>query len=253
MLEYTVSQRLRQFVARIPGASKLYNFFNLSFAATYREDGIVTTHNCDFIKDPDFVVAYSSGERQQTMPNGIRWRAHTALWAGHHAKLLEGDYVECGVYRGFLSMALMTDLNFASMPDRTFHLFDTYSGLVAGLVTEEDTAAYRNDYEDCYEFVKKSFASYDNVNIVRGPVPDTLPSANIEKVAYLSIDMNCTQPEVDALEYFWPRMVSGGLVVLDDYGFPGHEAQKAGADRVAAANGVKVLTLPTGQGLIIKP
>jgi hypothetical protein len=91
------------------------------------------------------------------------------------------------------------------------------------------------------------------VHIVRGPVPDTLPSANISNVAYLSIDMNCTQPEIDALEYFWPLLVSGGLVVLDDYGFPGHEAQKAGADKVAKSVGVKVLTLPTGQGLLLKP
>ena len=252
MLEYTPLQRLRQFAARIPGAAKIYDRLRLTFAATYREDGLVTTHNCDFTKDPVFQEAYASGEKQQTM-DGIRWRAHTALWAAFHAKQLEGDFVECGVYRGFLSMSIMTYIDFASMTDRKFHLIDTYSGLVPELVTEEDSAAYRNDYEDCYEFVKQSFAKYENVNVVRGSVPEILPSANISKVAYLSIDMNCTQPEVDALEYFWPRLVSGGLVVLDDYGFPGHEAQKAGADRVAESVGVQVLTLPTGQGLIIKP
>ena len=252
MLEYTPLQRLRQFASRIPGAARLYDRLRLTFAATYREDGLVTTHNCDFTKDPAFVEAYASGEQQQTM-DGIRWRAHTALWAAFHAQQLEGDFVECGVYRGFLSMSIVTYLDFASMPERQFHLIDTYAGLVPELVTEEDTAAYRNDYEDCYELVKQSFAKYENVNIVRGSVPEVLPSANISKVAYLSIDMNCTQPEVDALEYFWPRLVSGGVVVLDDYGFPGHEAQKEGADRVAESVGVKVLTLPTGQGLILKP
>ena len=199
-----------------------------------------------------FQAAYESGERQQAM-DGIRWRAHTALWAAFHAKQLEGDFVECGVNRGFLSKSIVTYLDFASMSDRRFFLFDTYSGLVPEMVTEEDSAAYRNDYEECYEFVKESFADCPNVKIVRGPVPDTLPSANISKVAYLSIDMNCTQPEIDALEFFWPLLTSGGVVVLDDYGFPGHEAQKAGADKVAESVGAKVLTLPTGQGLIIKP
>lgn len=252
MLEYTPLQRIRQFASRIPGAARIYDRLRLTFAATYREDGLVTTHNCDFTKDLRFQTAYASGEKQQAM-DGIRWRAHTALWAASHASHLEGDFVECGVYRGFLSMSIVTYLDFAKMTDRRFHLFDTYSGLVAQMVTEEDSAAYRNDYEECYDFVKKSFADIPNVNIVKGPVPDTLPSANISKVAYLSIDMNCTQPEVDALEYFWPLMTSGGVVVLDDYGFPGHEAQKAGADRVAEAFGVQVLTLPTGQGLIFKP
>lgn len=252
MLEYTALQRFRQFVSRIPGAAKLYDRLRLGFAATYREDGLVTTHNCDFTTDPKFQAAYSSGEQQQSM-DGIRWRAHVALWAADHARHLEGDYVECGVYRGFLSKAIMTYLSFENMTDRQFYLFDTYDGLVAEMVSEEDTAAHRQDYEDCYEFVKKSFAEYSNVNIIRGPVPDTLSSANISKVAYLSIDMNCTQPEVDALEFFWPLLSSGAVVVLDDYGFPGHEAQKDGADKFAESAGVKVLALPTGQGLIVKP
>ena len=252
MLEYTPLQRIRQFVSRVPGVARLYDRIRLSFAASYREDGLVTTHNCDFTKDPQFQAAYASGERQQAM-DGIRWRTHVALWAAFHAKQLEGDFVECGVNRGFLSMSIMTYLDFNSMPDRQFFLFDTYSGLVPEMVTDEDSAAYRNDYEECYEFVRSSFADFPNVNIVRGPVPDTLPSANISKVAYLSIDMNCTQPEIDALEFFWPLMTNGGVIVLDDYGFPGHEAQKAGADRVAESVGVKVLTLPTGQGLLIKP
>ncbi len=159
MLEYTPLQRLRQFVSRIPGAAKVYDRLRLTFGATYREDGLITTHNCDFISDPEFAKAYSNGEKQQQM-DGIRWRAHVALWAGYHARQLEGDYVECGVNRGFLSKAVMTYLDFASMPERRFFLFDTYSGLVPEMVSDEDTAAYRNDYEECYEFVKESFSSY---------------------------------------------------------------------------------------------
>ncbi len=99
MLEYTPLQRIRQFVSRVPGAARLYDRIRLSFAASYREDGLVTTHNCDFTKDPQFQAAYASGERQQAM-DGIRWRTHVALWAAFHAKQLEGDFVECGVWRG---------------------------------------------------------------------------------------------------------------------------------------------------------
>ena len=95
---------------------------------------------------------------RRTAMDGIRWRTHTPLWAAFHAKQLEGDFVECGVNRGFLSKSIITYLDFASMSDRQFFLFDTYSGLVPEMVTEEDSAAYRNDYEECYEFVKQSFA-----------------------------------------------------------------------------------------------
>ena len=82
---------------------------------------------------------------------------------------------------------------------------------------------------------------------------DTLPQADCEKISFLSIDMNSEIPEVAALEYFWPKLVSGGIIVLDDYGYPGCLNQKLAHDKFAASKGVMVLSLPTCQGIIIKP
>jgi hypothetical protein len=49
-------------------------------------------------------------------------------------------------------------------------------------------------------------------------------------------------------------MVSGGVIVLDDYGWGGyHMEQKLGFDQFAARRDVDILSLPTGQGLIFKP
>lgn len=252
MLKYSLLHRARQFATRIPGARQTNDFLRTTLTPTYREDGLVTTHKCDFMKDPEFVEAYSRAERQHYLPY-IHWRAYVTQWAGFHAKQLDGDFVECGVNRGFFSMGIMTYIDFASMSDRKFYLFDTYDGLVPEMVSAEDKAAYRWKYEDCYDFVKKSFAEFPNAEVVRGAVPDSLSSADIQKVAYLCLDMNCTQPEVEALKHFWPLMVTGGLVILDDYGFPGHEAQKTGLDQVAESFGVKILSLPTGQGFMVKP
>ena len=97
------------------------------------------------------------------------------------------------------------------------------------------------------------FAAFKNVVIVPGPIPETLPQVIPEKVAFLSIDMNCTIPEREALKHFWPRLVRGGVVLLDDYGFSHHEEQKVAHDAFAASQGTTVLSLPTGQGLMIKP
>jgi len=69
----------------------------------------------------------------------------------------------------------------------------------------------------------------------------------------LHIDMNCTLPEIAAAEYFWDRLVSGAAMLLDDYGHGGHEEQKYAFDGFAKRKGVEILSLPTGQGLIIKP
>ena len=72
-------------------------------------------------------------------------------------------------------------------------------------------------------------------------------------IAYLSLDMNWAVPEQRAAEYFWDRIVPGGIILHDDYGFKLHEEQRKMMDRFAASRGVQVLALPTGQGIILKP
>jgi SAM-dependent methyltransferase len=80
-----------------------------------------------------------------------------------------------------------------------------------------------------------------------------LPRIDSPKIAFAHIDLNCAPPEVAAMEYLWPRLVPGALVVLDDYAYRGYETQKAAMDGFAASKGVQVLSLPTGQGLILRP
>jgi O-methyltransferase len=50
-------------------------------------------------------------------------------------------------------------------------------------------------------------------------IPDTLPQVKSDRICYLSIDMNNAAPEIAAAEYFEDRMISGGIIVLDDYGW----------------------------------
>ncbi len=72
-------------------------------------------------------------------------------------------------------------------------------------------------------------------------------------MAYLHIDMNCVVPEVEALKYFWPKLELAAVVIFDDYAQPGHQSQKSAIDEFAASVGVEVLSLPTGQGMLLKP
>jgi hypothetical protein len=83
-------------------------------------------------------------------------------------------------------------------------------------------------------------------------VPDVLPAAGIEKVAFLHIDMNCAYPERAALEYFWDLLSPNAMVLLDDYAYFGHDSQRKTIDEAVASLRTEILALPTGQGLIIK-
>ena len=244
--------KLRHFAKTIPGARELYMNVRSTFVPTYREDGLATVHNCDFIREPQFKASYDAALEMDSA-NQMRWRSHVAQWCGFQASLLDGNFVECGVNRAFLSTAVIHSLNFETFENRKkFYLIDTFAGLVVEQIDEEDTAAHYNDYPDIYEFVRNAFGNYSNVDVVRGAVPDVLQEIETGPVAYLSIDMNCVMPERAALEFFWPKMVTGGVVLLDDYGWRGHEAQKHSFDEFAAQVGAKILCLPTGQGLMIK-
>lgn len=80
----------------------------------------------------------------------------------------------------------------------------------------------------------------------------TLDQVKSDKISFLSIDLNCAAPEIAAAEFFWDKLVSGASIVLDDYGWAKHIVQKHAFDDFARRRGVPILSLPTGQGLIIK-
>jgi hypothetical protein len=64
--------------------------------------------------------------------------------------------------------------------------------------------------------------------------------------------MNCSPPEVAAAHFFWDRLVPGAFVLLDDYAYHGYRSQKVAMDDFASEKRHNILSLPTGQGLLIK-
>lgn len=230
--------------------------------ANYHGDGLaVWTKNVDFLADPRFVRAYDlavdSGHLfgQKGEKIRIEWRVNTALWAAQQAARLEGDFVECGVNTGILSLAICHYLDFNSL-DKRFFLFDTFSGIPEDQPsygeTLENIRQKNKYYFDCYEIAVKNFSPWPKAQLVRGKVPGTLGKADIDKVCYLSLDMNVAEPELAALTYFWPKLVQGAIVLIDDYGWQTCEKQKAAIDGFATEVSTPVLFLPTGQGIIVK-
>lgn len=224
---------------------------------TYDTDSITTSNNADFIKDPRFARAYEeSVKTKKGVGISLQWRTYIMCWLADHVKGLEGDFVECGVDTGAYSRAVVeyTDFN---KTGKTLWLMDTFEGLVAGLVTEEELKAGIEKYMDkyktkgLYDQVKETFKDF-RTEVIKGMIPDTLPQCKAQKICYLSIDMNCVAPEIAAAEYFWDKIVPGGVIILDDYGFPAHILQKQAFDEFAKRKNISILSLPTGQGIILK-
>ncbi|MEO8123341.1 MAG: TylF/MycF/NovP-related O-methyltransferase [Burkholderiales bacterium] len=224
----------------------------------YHQDGLYSIHNHDFMRDPAFARAYQRGVVAAGDDYGWHWRVHVGLWAARAASHLAGDFVECGVNKGFLSSAIMELLDWDTH-GRTFYLMDTFSGLDERYVSAAERARGvlgRNKgdfYTRSVEAVEANFSEWKNVRIVVGTIPETLPQVESQRIAFLHIDMNCAPPEVAALDYFWDRLSPGAFVVLDDYAYKNFELQKAAMDELAERRNVAILSLPTGQGLLIKP
>jgi hypothetical protein len=228
---------------------------------SYNQDGLRSIHNHDFMSDPAFVRAYRRGV-QAASDYDWHWRVHVGLWAARLAARLPGDFVECGTNRGFLSSAIMKDLDWGKT-GRRFYLLDTFGGLAERYVSVEEKkggALERNRreldsgfYTTNIEAVHANFAEWKNVCIIVGAIPETLEQIDTRCVAFLHIDMNCSPPEVAAIRHLWDRLTPGAPVLLDDYAGLGYEWQKIGMDAFATERGLSILSLPTGQGLLIKP
>lgn len=222
---------------------------------TYNTDGLATRNNADFLKDEKFINAYKkSYETKSWLGYNIRWRAYIAYSLANLVKNINGDFVECGVNKGGLSRGIIEYIEFQDL-NKTFYLLDTFQGYDENFLSnEEKNIGLRDQYSmyvDCYDEVVNTFKDF-NVRIIKGSVPDTLIQCDAESISYLSIDMNCVLPEIEAIKYFWNKITIGGVIVLDDYGFPNHINQKNAHDKLANELGYNIITLPTGQGIIIK-
>ena len=224
-------------------------------ALNYAEDNLYTSNNADFLKDERFLDAYRAGVDVGPDLN-IRWRTYVVCWATRHASQLPGDFVECGVNTGVFAKASIRYTGFENL-EKTYYLLDTFAGLDPAYSTREemrysDEARYAEN-GSLFERASEAFSLHPNVKIIRGSVPETLPLVKADQVAYLSLDMNCVEPEIEALRHFWDLMVTGGIVLLDDYGSPWQTDQKTAHDTFFRGKGLEVLALPTRQGLVVKP
>jgi hypothetical protein len=228
----------------------------------YAQDGLITVHSDHFRADPAFRAAYQRGvQASRGVDPGFEWRVHVALWAARTALRVEGDFVECGVNAGFVSSAIMQKLQWNRV-GRRFFLIDTFAGPVLTQYSEDEIQKQRLSFaKDALEAgayvtdldrVRTNFAEWPNAIIVQGPVPGILETLEFGPVAFLHLDMNSALPERTALEFFWTRLSPGAVVLFDDYGYFGHDSQRDALNAAARAREAEVLSLPTGQGMIIR-
>ena len=153
---------------------------------------------------------------------------------------IRGAIVECGVWKGGSMMAVARTLMHVGVLDRELYLFDTFEGMAPP--TSIDLSVLGQSASEIYEQKRCSNSHWAKAgleevranllktgypsNLVRfvvGKVEDTLPARAPGEIALLRLDTDWYESTKHELETLWPRVVSGGIVIFDDYGhWQGH-------------------------------
>jgi len=218
----------------------------------FEGDGFATWHYSPFLDDPEFQRRYATVAN--TWPGSDnRWRVWILTRSAIHCASLDGSFAEFGVYRGGCTFMVLSECR--PRAGRSVFLFDTFRGIPdTNLTDQEAKAGFGGRLSDAsVEEVRDRLAPWqEQVQFVVGDVFETLRATETGPLAFVHLDLNAAAPTEFALEYIWSRLVPGGMVVFDDYGWAQYSDQKQLIDKFFADKRDGLMALPTGQALTVK-
>ena len=142
----------------------------------------------------------------------------------------EGDFVECGVWRGGSVMAMIMTLQRLGV-EKKIWLYDTYEGMSEPTDEDVHNGKHANDMMEANSFIK-CIATIDKVKAsisqldykgelvyVKGKVEDTIPGEAPEKISFLRLDTDWYESTKHELIHLYPRLAENGVMIIDDYNF----------------------------------
>lgn len=185
---------------------------------------------------------------------------------------IEGDIVECGVWRGGSMQAVALTLMEQGDTDRELHLYDTFSGMSEP--TAEDVRVHQGQVRTAAEMLAESdkdaqvwaVAGIDvvkdgmattgypaeRVHYYPGMVEETIPDHAPERIALLRLDTDWYASTRHELEHLWDRLSPGGILIIDDYG--DWEGARKAVDEWLERVGLTLFLAPMGGGRVaMKP
>lgn len=175
-----------------------------------------------------------------------------------HDKKIEGDIVECGVWKGGSMMAVADTLLRMGDTNRNLYLFDTFEGMPPPTENDVDIAGAsakalldNSDKEKdesvwcraTLDVVKDALGSTgypsEKTHFVKGMVEDTIPEFIPEKIALLRLDTDWYESTKHEIEHLFPRLAKGGVLIIDDYGH--WQGARKAIDEYIKNNHVRIL------------
>lgn len=145
---------------------------------------------------------------------------------------IDGDIVECGVWKGGNILGIMEYLHYYNI-DKNIWLFDTFEGMTD---PEENDIDLNNNHastmlhipvvlafspiDEVKNNLSKSNFNKDRLRFIIGDVSETLQEKNNnpKKISILRLDTDWYKSTKDELIYLYPKLVNEGVLIVDDYG-----------------------------------
>lgn len=161
---------------------------------------------------------------------------------------VEGDFAEVGVWRGNTAAVLA---HYAGRFGRRAYLFDTFQGFDQRDLVGVDGTHRQGHFADTSLSLVQELLGSDaaHCEFVKGYFPESLQPAHRQaRFALVSLDCDLYEPMKAGLEFFYPRMASGGTLMLHDYSSGFWEGARRAVDEFCRASGARAVLLPDKSG-----
>jgi O-methyltransferase len=201
---------------------------------------------CPWKGDPAFRRHYDVA-RNYTLVRADRcWIIYSVA---RQAMSREGEIWECGVYRGgtaILLKGLRDELN----PRAKMRLFDTFEGMPE--TNPGKDIHRRGDFQDTSLAAVKATVGTVGTSFHQGLIPGTFANLEAASISFAHVDLDVYEGMIESCRFIYPRLVQGGAMVFDDYGFPSCPGARAAIDEFFSDKKEVPLILHTGQALVFK-
>ena len=180
-------------------------------------------------------------------------RCYILYRLSQHCSHLEGDFAECGVYKGGTAFLIAYALKKRSIQDKSLHLFDTFTGLPS--IADKDPTGHKSgEFGDVsLDDVKEYLNSFPFTVFHPGVMPEMFEAVKDRRFSFVHVDIDLYQTARDCCSFFYERMVKGGVMVFDNYGFQRYRVgEKRAVDEFFNDKPECLISLPTGQCVVIK-
>jgi len=198
-----------------------------------------------YLSCKDFTM--TSVERMYSIFNSVRYILKSGI---------EGDFVECGVWKGGSAMMMLLTLMKYKATDRMIYLYDTFAGMSEP--SQRDIALDNLPASEQWKLLQKGdinewcYASIDevkcnlsstgypteNIKFVPGRVEDTIPGVIPQSISLLRLDTDWYESTYHELKYLYPKLSVRGVLILDDYGH--WKGAKEAAQRYFSENKINI-------------